>query len=319
MQRFALDGGATPVRTLAGVTNSGHEARVTVESAPDRSDTTRRHRKALLSATHNALTRSLGMLPRYLATIALAVLTHVFFLQQPTAAQGATDDDIINLVRYYLEEGGIDLDSYDEILPSGNVGMPESEHGINPDTGNHLIRINVLLVRQILKQIADVYGSLYDIEDPIALARFLFLALHEMQHHDCCHTGGDEESPEYKCRELQTHINAASDLCAYIAALVATLNGQPPSEFMSELLHLLCMHHNGERLIYNNEFYRQKLADCKAWSDAERSAGRPGGCECTSDSWEPPKPNPCADCPDFPIPGGSGNELIPICEACQHI
>jgi len=253
---------------------------------------------------------------------ARAIVVTVLAAVMAPQLQAQSDLDVLNDVADLLDQGGIDAGSYPPMYPIPNPQDVPGGTFVDSD-GSPYIGLNVGLVRQIADQIYAQTGFVLPMDSPFVLGYLCYVAIHEIAHSNCCHSKPDSLLRE-KCQELQADINGAKATCDFIKALVAGLNGQPPSEFMSALLHLLCQHIQAERVTYNNAHGRFLARDCYAGTPPSQPDG-PRGCECTASSWDPPKPDPCSDCPGLPDPGPdhddpfAGGDIIPDCEECNHI
>lgn len=254
----------------------------------------------------------------------VAVACGILYL--PTSVQAQSEIDIIINLQDYLDQGGIDYSKYPPIVPQTD---PQSELGKlawTPDGSRSFVQINFGALKQYLDALKFWYPDA-SIDNPWAIGYMLYIVIHEYAHSDCCHNGAGQSETAKNCREVLADINGAKAACDFVAALLDVIS-LPPSEFMSELLHSICNNIARERGKYNTAEGRSQAAGCKGWSDSQESDGdssTQGGCQCTESSWDPPKANPCEDCPDFPNPGddpdhpfGDG-DVIPPCDICDHV
>jgi hypothetical protein len=250
----------------------------------------------------------------------LAALALLPYLSEPSTAgtaQSNTDEGLVSSLEQYLEDNGYDL-SHTFVRPEYDTQKPLG--WINRVNGNSVISLNLGRFQALVDLINFVYGTNYTLRDPTVFGAMLYVLIHECAHAACCHGASGANDGPYKqqkddCDEVLADINGANAACQFVADLLASLPpGQPPSPFMSELLHILCKEIDDERARYNNAFGRSAVANCIALAGNPDAQYSP--CACTEGE------NPCAACPGFPTPGGTPenpDDVIPACDSCEHI
>lgn len=156
----------------------------------------------------------------------------------------------------------------------------------------------------------------------------LYLAMHEMEHIECCHSvggsqpGGAGGPLDNICDDLVADAAAYKDACSYINKRLA--NGPlplSPSEITT--LEAMCASMAADEQMLNSPAFKATMSLC--WSGAKGQGGAPGysPCRCTSKNY-PGQADPCADCDPIPDPGSDPskpypNGLVIHCTACDHI
>lgn len=242
-------------------------------------------------------------------------------LSAPAVSQG--DVAVTDIVRSYLADAGYDLNST-AVVPVHDPSIPSL--GASSRTGAFgLVKLNFTHLEEEIQQYLREFGVQRSIDDPRTIGTMLFIAFHEMEHLDCCHSGtGEPGNPggyeDEECDELLAHINGTEAACGYVQSVLN--NGGPSSDEEGEMLHQLCAHIQDDTNKLNGK--KNKIAECATRSNDPNGSYDP--CRCNSTSWPPDHPNhgsPCGSCPAFPppttgedpYPGG----VVAHCEACDHI
>jgi hypothetical protein len=228
-----------------------------------------------------------------------------------------TQADVIDLVTGYMSLGGVTdappvVTSDDPQKPmGGSYHTKPSPH----------IKLNTGAMQAALDQI-NTYGFNYGMDEPFVCGYFVYVVNHELEHANCCHDE-DNGTVEHNCQEILADVAGALASCDMVEVIAAAFSGGSIPEDVQILLHVICSNIEEERQKYNTPIGRSSVKDCVDIASGAQEGSAPP-CECTQSSWNPPKADPCSDCAGYADPGQGeppfgGGDVIPECEACQHI